>query len=302
LYICRNIQSQNNLKRKAKTMSENKVWFITGTSSGFGRELAEQILAKGEKVVATARKPEVLQDLIEKYPETARAIKLDVTNETDVKNAISETIKEFGRIDVLVNNAGYAIVGAIEEVTNEQAKQQFDTNIFGVLNVTREALPILREQKSGHIVNIGSLVGISAFTSLGIYSASKFALEGLSEALAAEVAPHGIKTTIVEPGPFHTGFSGKGIFSGENLQPEAYPSTKELTDNFYQFDSPNSGDPRKAVKIIIEAVESENPPFRLPLGLFAYEAIEAKLENVKQEIADWRTRAIQTNFDVAATA
>ena len=281
-------------------MSGSKVWFITGTSSGFGRELAEQILAKGDKVVATARKPEVLKDLIEKYPETARAVKLDVTNETDVKNAISETIKEFGRIDVLINNAGYAIVGAIEEVTNEQAKQQFDTNVFGVLNVTREALPILREQKSGHIVNIGSLVGISAFPSFGLYSASKFALEGLSESLAAEVAPHGIKTMVVEPGPFHTGFSGKGIFSGENPLPEAYPSTEELTNNFSEFDGPNAGDPAKAVKVIIEAVESENPPFRLPLGLFAFEAIEAKLENVKQEIATWRERAIQTNFDAAA--
>lgn len=283
-------------------MSENKVWFITGTSSGFGRELAEQVLAKGEHVVATARRPEVLQDLVEKYPETARAVKLDVTNETDVKNAIAEAVKEFGRIDVVVNNAGYAVVGAIEEVTNEQAKQQFDTNVFGVLNVTRETLPILREQKSGHIVNIGSLVGISAFPSFGLYSASKFALEGISESLAAEVAPHGIKTTIVEPGPFHTGFSGKGVFFGENSLPESYASTKELVDQFSEFDGPNSGDPRKAVQVIIEAVESENPPFRLPLGLFAYEAIEAKLEQVKEEISTWRDRAIQTNFDVAATA
>lgn len=283
-------------------MSENKVWFITGTSSGFGRELAEEVLARGERVVATARKPEVLQDLIEKYPETARAVKLDVTNETDVKNAVSEAVKEFGRIDVVVNNAGYAVVGAIEEVTNEQAKQQFDTNVFGVLNVTREALPILRSQKSGHIVNIGSLVGISAFPSFGLYSASKFALEGISESLAAEVAPHGIKTTIVEPGPFHTGFSGKGVIFGENSLPEFYASTKELSDNFAEFDGPNSGDPRKAVQVIIEAVESENPPFRLPLGLFAYEGIEAKLEQVKEEISAWRKRAIQTNFDAAATA
>lgn len=283
-------------------MSKNKVWFITGTSSGLGRTLAEAVLAKGERVVATARKPEVLQDLIEKYPETARAVKLDVTNETDVKNAISEAVKEFGRIDVVVNNAGYGVVGAIEEVTNEQAKQQFDTNVFGALNVTREALPILREQKSGHIVNIGSLVGISAFTSFGIYSASKFALEGISEALEAEIAPFGIKTTIVEPGPFHTGFSSKSVNFGENPLPEIYASTEELANAFSEFDGPNSGDPRKAVKIIIEAVESENPPFRLPLGLFAYEGIEAKLEKVKQEIADWRTRAIQTNFDVAATA
>ncbi|HVE56429.1 MAG TPA: oxidoreductase [Pyrinomonadaceae bacterium] len=283
-------------------MSEKKVWFITGTSSGFGRLLAEEVLAKGERVVATARKPEVLADLVEKYPETARTVKLDVTNPQDVKNSIEEAVKAFGRIDVVVNNAGYALVGAIEEAGNEQIKQQFDTNVFGAVNVIREALPVLRAQQSGHIVNIGSLVGISAFTSMGYYSATKFALEGLSEALAAEVAPHGIKTTVVEPGPFYTGFSQKGVTFGENLLPEAYPSTAGLTNAFSEFDGPTSGDPRKAVKIIVEAVESENPPFRLPLGQFAFDAIEAKLEQVKAEIAPWRTRAVQTEFDASATA
>ena len=283
-------------------MSENKVWFITGTSSGFGRILAEEILAKGDKVVATARKPEVLADLVDKYPDTARAVKLDVTNLEDVKNSVGEGIKEFGRIDVLVNNAGYGLVGAIEEAGGEQIKQQFDTNVFGAVNVIREILPILRAQQSGHIVNISSVVGISAFPSFGYYSATKFALEGLSEALAAEVAPHGIKTTIVEPGPFYTGFSSKSVNFGDNLLPEVYPSTGELTGAFSEFDGPNAGDPVKAVKIIIEAVESENPPFRLPLGLMAFENIEAKLERVKEEIAVWRTRAINTNFDAAANA
>ena len=173
-------------------MSESKVWFITGTSTGFGRVLAEEALIKGDKVVATARKPEVLQDLIEKYPETARAVKLDVTQEADAKNAIAEAVKAFGRIDVLVNNAGSAQVGAVEEVSAGQAKQQFDTNFFGVLNVTREALPILREQKNGYIVNISSLVGVVGLPLLGLYSASKFALEGVTESLAAEVAPFGV--------------------------------------------------------------------------------------------------------------
>ena len=284
-------------------MSENKVWFITGTSSGFGRALAEEALAKGDKVVATARKPEVLKDLVEKYPETARAIKLDVTQEADAKNAIAEAVKEFGRIDVLVNNAGYALVGAIEEASSEQIKQQFDTNVFGVLNVTREVLPILREQKSGHIVNIGSVVGFTAFPSFGYYSATKFALEGLSEALAAEVAPHGIKTTIVEPGPFNTGYNSRGaLVYGEDRLPEIYHSTEEMTKIFSHNDSPAVGDPVKAVQVIIEAVESENPPFRLPLGLPAFEGIEAKLEQVKQEISVWRARAIKTNFDVAVNA
>ena len=283
-------------------MSEKKVWFITGASSGFGRLLAEEVLAKGEMVVATARKPEVLADLIEKYPETVQAVKLDVTNSRDVKTSIGEAIEKFGRIDVLVNNAGYALVGAIEEARNEEIQKLFDTNVFGAVNVICEALPIMRRQKSGHIVNIGSLVGISAFTSLGYYSATKFALEGLSEALAAEVAPYGIKTMIVEPGPFHTGFSSKSVDFGTNLLPEVYPSTAGLTDAFSEFDGPTSGDPRKAVKIIIEAVESENPPFRLPLGSDAFQAIEAKFEQVKQEIAVWRERAIQTRFDSAATA
>jgi NAD(P)-dependent dehydrogenase (short-subunit alcohol dehydrogenase family) len=279
-------------------MSKNKVWFITGTSSGFGRALAEEVLAKGERVVATARKPEVLRDLTQKYPDTARAVKLDVTNLEEVKSAISEAINEFGRIDVLVNNAGYALVGAIEETSDEQIRQQFDTNLFGVLNVTREALPILREQKSGHIVNIGSNVGFAAMPSLGIYSATKFALEGVSEALAAEVAAHGIKTMLVEPGPFRTDFGARGVFA-ENPLPQAYPSPAQLAESFQKFKN-IAGDPVKAVRVIIEAVESDDPPFRLPLGAIAFESIEAKLEQVKREISVWRTRASETNFDVAA--
>ena len=282
-------------------MSEKKVWFITGTSSGFGRLLAEEVLAKGERVVATARKPEVLQDLIEKYPETARAVKLDVTNLDDAKDSVAEAVKSFGRIDVLVNNAGSALVGAVEEASAEQVKQQFDTNFFGVLNVTREALPILRRQKSGHIVNISSLVGFSALPLLGLYSASKFVLEGLTESLAAEVAPFGIKTMIVEPGPYKTGFADRGFNFGENELPEVYASKEKFANDFDDLNN-LADDPVKAVKIIVEAIESENPPFRLPLGLMAFEGIEAKLEQVKEEISVWQTRAINTKFDVAATA
>lgn len=281
-------------------MSENKVWFITGTSSGFGRALAEEVLAKGERVVATARKPEVLRDLIEKYPDTARAVKLDVSNTDDAKSAVREAVSEFGRIDVLVNNAGYVLGGAIEEASDRQIRQQFDTNFFGVLNVTREALPVMREQKSGHIVNISSTVGISAMPLLGIYSATKFALEGISEALAGELAAHNIKTMIVEPGPFSTNGFDSAVFA-ENPLPEAYPSTAQFVETFQEFKS-IAGDPVKAVKIIIEAVESENPPFRLPLGLLSFEGIEAKLEQVKKEISVWRKRAIETNFDTAAAA
>ena len=283
-------------------MSEKKVWFITGASSGLGRALTEEVLARGEKVAATARRPEALADLLEKYPETVRAIKLDVTNQKSVKSAIANAVGEFGRIDVVVNNAGYAVVGAIEEANDEQVKAQFDTNVFGVLNVTREVLPVLREQKAGHIVNIGSLVGLTAFPAFGVYSATKFALEGLSESLAAETAPLGIRTTIVEPGAFHTGFSERSVAIGDNRLPEAYPVTDEMIGAFSHFDSPASGDPKKAARIIFEAVESENPPFRLPLGQDAYDAIDAKLEQIKGEIEPWRSRATQTAFDAAATA
>ena len=281
-------------------MSENKVWFITGTSSGFGRALAEEVLAKGEKVVATARKPEVLADLVEKYPDTARAVKLDVTNLQDVKSAISEAVKEFGRIDVLVNNAGYVLVGAVEESSDEQIRRQFETNFFGVLNVTREALPVLREQQSGHIVNIGSNVGFAAMPTLGIYSATKFALAGLTEALAGELAAHNIKTMIVEPGPFSTNGFESAVFA-ENSVPGAYPTTAQIVESFAGFKN-IAGDPVKAVRVIIEAVESANPPFRLPLGAIAFDGIEAKLEQVKKEIAVWHARAIATNFDAAANA
>jgi NADP-dependent 3-hydroxy acid dehydrogenase YdfG len=281
-------------------MSEKKVWFITGTSSGFGKALAEEVLAKGDRVIATARKPEVLQDLIDKYPDTARAVRLDVTKTEDAKSAVREAVGEFGRIDVLVNNAGYVLAGAIEEASDGQIRQQFETNVFGVLNVTREVLPVLREQKSGHIVNISSLVGISAMPLLGIYSATKFALEAISEALAGELAAHNIKTMIVEPGPFSTNGFDSAVFA-ENSVPEAYPSATQVAEGFQEFKN-IAGDPVKAVRVIIEAVESENPPFRLPLGTIAFEGIEAKLEQVKQEISIWRTRATQTNFDVAATA
>jgi len=234
-------------------MSEKKVWFITGTSSGWGRALAEEVLASGDKLIATARKPDVLGELGERYPETARTLKLDVTNPNEAETSMWEAREEFGRVDVVVNNAGYGLVGAIEEATAEQVKQQFDTNVFGVLNVTRAALPILRAQKSGHVVIIGSMVGFSPPPSFGYYSATKFALEGLAEALALEVAPLGIKTTLVEPGAFNTGYSSRALIYGENRLPDVYPSTAAMTEGFGHVDSKSAGDPAKAAKIIVEA-------------------------------------------------
>jgi NAD(P)-dependent dehydrogenase (short-subunit alcohol dehydrogenase family) len=281
-------------------MSEQKVWFITGTSSGLGRQLTEEALAQGYRVVATARNPEVLKDVIEKYSQTARAVKLDVTNLEEVKISVKEALEAFGRIDVLVNNAGYGLVGAIEEPSDAQIRQQFETNVFGVLNVLRASLPVLREQRSGHILNISSRLGFFAFPSYGFYSATKFALHGLSEALAQEVALHGIKVTIVEPGGLRTDFVRRSLSEPENMLPEVYPSTASFLNRIYEADGKQPGDPRKAARLMIEIVESEKPPLHLPLGEDSYTRIEEQLEKWQQEFSLWREKGIATAFAAAA--
>lgn len=280
-------------------MSENKVWFITGTSAGIGKELAEAALEKGYKVVATARKPEVLRDLAEKYPETVLTLKLDVTNKNDIAEAVNKTIEKFGRVDVVVNNAGYGLLGAVEEPGDEQIRQQFETNFFGVLNVVRGVLPTLRSQKSGHIINVSSGLGFFAFPSYGYYSATKFAVQGLSDALAQEVAPLGIKVTIAEPGGTRTDFI-KGVVQPENALPEEYPTTANL---FEQFGNNNQSsqlsDPRRVAEALIEIAESENPPLHLPLGEDSYDGIQNHLEKLKQEIAEWREISLDTGYKTA---
>lgn len=278
-------------------MSEKKVWLITGSSTGFGRELAEEALSQGYKVVATARKPEVLQDLVEKYPETARAVKLDVTKPDEVRAAIAEAVREFGKIDVLVNNAGYGLIAAVEEATDTQFRHQFETNVFGAVDVMRAVLPQMREQKSGHILNLSSVGGFIAFPSSGFYTASKFALEAFSEALAAEAAHHGIKVTIVEPGAFRTDFNGRSLAIGENRMAELYPSTGFFLGWLQENDGKQPGDPRRAAQAMIKVVESENPPLRLPLGEDAIVAIETELEKVKNDIAPWRETGVETTFE-----
>jgi NAD(P)-dependent dehydrogenase (short-subunit alcohol dehydrogenase family) len=280
-------------------MSKNKVWFITGTSAGIGRELAETALEKGYKVVATARKPEVLQDLAEKYPEAVLTLKLDVTKKNDIAEAIGKTIEKFGKIDVVVNNAGYGLLGAVEEPGDEQIRQQFETNFFGVINVVREVLPTLRSQKSGHIINVSSGLGFFAFPSYGYYSATKFAVQGLSEALAQEVAPLGIKVTIAEPGGTRTDFI-KGVVQPENVLPEAYPSTTNLFELFSNNQDSQLSDPRRIAEVLIEVVESENPPLHLPLGEDSYNGIQNHLDKISKEISERREQSIDTGYKTAA--
>lgn len=279
-------------------MADNtRVWFITGSSTGFGRSLTEAVLKHGDRVVATARKPEQLGDLVDQYPETAKAIRLDVTNPNEVRDAINSALDTFGRIDVVVNNAGYGALGAIEEVSEDAIRHQFETNVFGALDVMRAVLPVMRKQRSGHILNISSVGGFVAFGGTGIYCGTKFALEGLSEALAKEVESLGIKVTIVEPGAFRTDFNGRSL-AVPDQQIDDYASTSgEFLNWIRDMDGKQPGDPNKAASAMIQAVESDNPPLRLPLGADAVSTISEKLESVKAELDAWKQVASDTAFE-----
>ena len=279
-------------------MADNKkVWLITGSSTGFGRSLTEAVLKHGDRVVATARKPEQLSDLIDQYPETAKAVRLDVTNSQEVREAVDSALEAFGSIDVLVNNAGYGTVGALEEVSEEAIQRQYATNVFGALNTIRAVLPSMRQRRSGHILNLSSVGGFVSFAGSGIYCSTKFALEGLSEALSKEVAPLGIKVTIIEPGAFRTDFNGRSLATPEHLIEDYASTSGEFLKWIQENDGKQPGDPDKAARAMIQAVESDNPPLRLALGADAVQMIEEKLESVKAELETWKQVGINTAFE-----
>lgn len=283
----------------SNTTSSNRVWFITGSSTGFGRSLTEAVLKHGDRIVATARKPEQLSDLVERYSETVKAVQLDVTNPQEVRTAVQTAIEAFGRIDVVVNNAGYGAVGAIEEVSDDAIRHQFETNVFGALNVMRAVLPTLRKQRSGHILNISSVGGFVGFGATGIYCGTKFALEGLSEALAKEVAPLGIKVTIIEPGAFRTDFNGRSLSTPDNLIDDYAAISGGFLNWLQDMDGKQPGDPDKAAQAMIHVVESDNPPLRLALGADAVSTIEENLESVKAELEAWKKVSVDTAFEGA---
>lgn len=274
-----------------------RVWFITGCSSGFGRAIAEAALSRGDTVVATARRQEALSDLVEGAPEgKAHTLALDVTDPEQVSRAVDEAIRRTGQIDVLVNNAGYGSVGAVEEFTMEELRAQFETMFFGAVELTRAVLSLMRERRSGAIVQMSSMGGQLAFPGFGSYCAAKFALEGLSEALAGEVAPFGVKVLIVEPGAFRTGFGGTRMRRSREI--EAYNAsvggTRELVKN---MDQTQPGDPRKAAEAILLALDAEETPLRLPLGADAVENIRDKLDSVRAEMDRWEAVSLDTALD-----
>ena len=276
-----------------------KVWFITGASTGFGREMAEQLHADGAKVVATARKPDQLSDLAAKYPETALILALDVTKDDAVQSAVEKTLAKFGHVDVLVNNAGYGTAGAVEEVTEAEFMPMYETNVFGLIRVTKALLPQFRERRSGHIVNLSSIGGLVGLPGWGLYNSSKFAVEGLSEALFVELAPLGVKVLIVEPGPFRTDFLGR---SGQEAAQRIadYDQTSGKTREYMKTnDGKQAGDPVRAVQAIIAAVASPNTPKHLLLGKLALTRFRQKLDEFTQEIAAWEPVTLGSDFPEA---
>ncbi len=278
-----------------KKFNSDTVWFITGASSGFGKSLAEHAISKGYKVVATARRKGKLEELKATAPEQVLPIQMDVTNRAQVQKGIQEVINHWGKIDVLINNAGYGIVGALEETPEDELRKQMETNFFGAMAVTQEALPYMREAKSGAVVNMSSMGGNMSFGGFSAYSASKFALEGASEALAQEVAPFGIKTMIVEPGAFRTEFAGDALKHMPKIA--AYDEIVGGTRDFAKgMHNTQEGDPRKAAEAIEKALLAENTPLRLQLGKDSVDAIKAHGEQLLTDLEIWREVAENTVF------
>jgi len=277
-------------------MNKQKTWFITGASSGFGKELAQLALENGDRVIATFRKEEQLQSFLSKYPENAYGHLLDVSDFRQVTAVTDKVSSEFERIDVVVNSAGYGFVGVIEETSLEEAQEVMNTNFYGTLAITKAFLPLLRKQKSGHIIQISSSAGFAAVPSVGIYAASKFAVEGFTEALAAEMKQFGVKVTIVEPGAFRTEFM-KGIGAAASPVQEYEASVVTMKSSFESFHGQQDGDPVKGAAAIIEIVESNNPPLRLVLGKDSFDLIHQKLAQVKEELELWTHLSLGTKVD-----
>lgn len=270
------------------TSQGTRVWFITGASTGFGRLLAETVLARGERVVCTARDERKVEDLTERYPQQAIALALDVTQKDQIGAAVQDAIDAFGRIDVLVNNAGYGLVGAAEEATDEEIERVIATNVFGLVDTTRAVLPHLRAQKAGHILNLSSIAGLVGGQGLSYYNLTKFAVEGFSEGLAAEMKPFGVHVTLIEPGPFRTDFLGRSAAIAEQRIPD-YDATAGTARRYFETENgKQKGDPQRAVEAMIAVVDADRPPLRLLLGSVALGRVEKKLENWRAELEEWR--------------
>jgi NAD(P)-dependent dehydrogenase (short-subunit alcohol dehydrogenase family) len=260
----------------------SKVWFITGTSKGFGRIWAEAALERGDQVAATARDVDTLTDLAERYGDAVLPLALDVTDKAAIDATVGQAHERFGRLDVVVNNAGYGLFGTIEEITEEQARTQIETNLFGPLWVTKAVLPILREQGSGHIIQVSSIGGVNAFGVLGLYHASKWGLEAFSQSLAAEVAEFGIKVTLIEPAGYSTDWRGPSAVQATQMP--IYDGVRESRSRQFSGALAEPGDPRATGSAILELVDAEEPPLRVFFGSGTLDMIRAEYE---QRLENW---------------
>jgi NAD(P)-dependent dehydrogenase (short-subunit alcohol dehydrogenase family) len=273
----------------------NKVWLVTGANSGFGRAIAEAAVAAGDVVVAAARRVATLDDLVAAHPDQVEALRLDVTDSAAIDAAVKDVLGRHGRIDVLVNNAGRTHVGAFEETSDAELRDLFDVHVFGPAALVRAVLPGMRERRSGAIVQMSSMGGQMSFAGFSAYSGTKFALEGMTEALADEVGRLGIRTLIVEPGAFRTSLLNNGTASVE--LPDYAPSVGATRQMIATSDGLQPGDPAKAAALIVEALEADQTPLHLPLGEDGVDAVLGHLEQVRAQVTAWESRARDTAYD-----
>ncbi|POX45787.1 oxidoreductase [Streptomyces sp. Ru72] len=275
-------------------------WFITGASRGFGLEIARQALERGDKVVATARRPQDVQDALSQYGGSLLAVALDVTDEVQVREAVEAAVGRFGTIDILVNNAGRGVLGAVEETTDAAFRSVYDTNVFGLANVTRAVLPVMRRQRSGRILNLSSIGGFESVAGFGVYCSTKFAVEGLSEAMRAELAPLGIQVTIVEPGYFRTDFLDATSLLTEGRIISDYAETAGAVRQAVPgLNHAQPGDPVKGATAILALADAADPPLRAQLGSDSVGAMDRKIAQLREEADTWRDLGLSTDHDDA---
>lgn len=275
----------------------SRIWLITGVSGGLGRALANEAALNGDIVFGTLRKPEQIQAFNDLVPGKTFGLQLDVNNQVQMQSVIQHILDKYDRLDILVNNAGYGLFGAIEEISMEEARMQMETNFFAVLALTQAVLPIMRKQKSGHIIQISSMSGLRANSGTGLYNASKFALEGMSEALALEIQPLNIHLTLVEPGPFRTDWAGASSVSAKNKIADYEQSSGTRLKLLQGSSGKQPGDPAKGAKAILLAINSSQPPLRLVLGKVALDAIRDKFKTVEEEFSKWEDISLNTSFE-----
>lgn len=273
-----------------------KVWLITGCSTGFGRELAKEVLAQGYNAAVASRNTDDVKDITDAYPETALAVTLDVTVPADITAAVNSTIQKFGQIDVLVNNAGIGYFGAIEESEDDEVRRMFEINFFGLAKMTQEVLPFMRKQRSGHILNIASIGGLRGFPGVGFYNATKFAVDGFSEALSKETAKLGIKVTIIAPSGFRTDWAGRSANNSKTIIEDYADSAGKNKEDIRGYSGNQPGDPVRAAKAMIAVVESPNPPLRLLLGAAALKGARIKIEELKKDFEEWAATSEGADF------